>query len=505
MTGNFESVHALDEKRNWRLGELLDGYVDVASDQDRPVGKLALNSRDVESGDVFFAMPGSQADGRDYIDMALERKAAAIVYEKAGAGLETDQVDNVPLLAVHGLREVLGPIASRYYGFPSNRLRVLGVTGTNGKTTVAYLIAQALDYLDTPCAYFGSIGTGQVGDLQHSELTTLDSIQLHGSIAEAVRSEFLALAMEVSSHGLDQGRVNGVEFDVGIFTNLTRDHLDYHGTFEKYGLAKRKLFEFPGMLVMVINTDDAFGREMAEFCRTETAADCLTYGINQGADICPKNIEFGPRRTAFELNLEGQCRSMESTLIGRINLSNILATVGALQSLQMRPEDIVEAIRHVSAPPGRMELLRGSCRLPGVVVDYAHTPDALENALCSLRELCSGKLIAVFGCGGERDTGKRPLMGAIAERYADKVILTSDNPRREPPEQILEAIKSGMQSSPEVCPDRGEAIRLAIEQSAQDDLILVAGKGHERYQMTNEGVLNFSDSRRVKELLEAVS
>ncbi|MCY4228220.1 MAG: UDP-N-acetylmuramoyl-L-alanyl-D-glutamate--2,6-diaminopimelate ligase [Gammaproteobacteria bacterium] len=498
-----EPAHALDEQQGMSLSKLLDGYAKVSTDEDRPVRRLAINSRDVESGDVFFAMPGTREDGRNYIDHALDRQAAAVVYEKTGASLKAHQGGKVPLLAIEGLRDAMGPIASRYFDYPAKQIRVLGVTGTNGKTTVAYLIAQALDCLDIPCAYLGTVGSGRVDSLEYTSLTTPDSISLHGMLSEIAQAKIPALSMEVSSHGLAQGRVNGVNFEIGIFTNLSHDHLDYHGTLERYGQAKRKLFEDPGMLAMVINADDAFGREIAEYCRAETRARCLTYGFNPDADLCPASLGLGAYGTVFELELEGVPTRFESRLIGRFNILNLLAVIGALLAFGMSAKQVVAAIREIQPPPGRMEWLPCGDRWPSVVVDYAHTPDALKHALGSLRELCEGRLVAVFGCGGERDADKRPCMGAIAEELADRVILTSDNPRREPPEKIIENIASGMRSSPEICLDRGKAIRLAVESSTQSDLVLIAGKGHENFQVTGDAEREFNDSSWVRQLLEA--
>ncbi|MYB34697.1 MAG: UDP-N-acetylmuramoyl-L-alanyl-D-glutamate--2,6-diaminopimelate ligase [Gammaproteobacteria bacterium] len=497
-----EPAHTLDAQQDMSLGKLLDGYAEVSPDEDRPIRRLAINSRDVEYGDVFFAMPGTQEDGRNYIDHALERQAAAVVYEKTGTKPRGNQGRKTPVLAIEGLRDVLGAIASRYYDHPARKIRVLGVTGTNGKTTVAYLIAQALDYLGIPCAYLGTIGTGRVGNLKHASLTTSDSIRLHSMLSEIVQARIPALSMEVSSHGLDQGRVNGVNFEIGIFTNLSHDHLDYHGTIERYGQAKHRLFEYPGMLAMVVNTDDAFGREIVDYCRAETRARCFTYGFNPDAGLCPTSFGLGAHGTVFDLDLEGVSTRFESKLIGRFNILNLLATIGALQAFGMSTRQIVAAIRDIQPPPGRMELLQGGDRWPSVVVDYAHTPDALKHALSSLRELCKGKLVAVFGCGGERDTDKRPFMGAIAEEYADHVILTNDNPRRETPEKIIEGIVSGMRSSPEICLDRGKAIQIAIEMSTQSDLVLIAGKGHENSQVTGNTEREFNDSSWVREQLQ---
>ncbi len=487
------------------LSKLLAGYTQVSVAEDRLIHRLASNSQEVNSGDVFFAMPGTQTDGRNYIDHALKRQAAAVVYEKSGTDLQGKQERDVPILPVEGLRNALGPIAARFFNFPDRQIRILGVTGTNGKTTVSYLIAQALDYLDIPCAYLGTIGAGRIGKLQDTGLTTMDSIRLYSVLSDMAKAKIPALSMEVSSHGLDQGRVNGLNFEIGVFTNLSHDHLDYHGTLENYGQSKRKLFEYPGMLAMVVNSDDAFGQEIAKYCHTASTARCLTYGFNPAADCSPASFQLNDHGTVIELDLDGVSTRFESKLIGRFNVRNLLAVIGALHVFGMSREQIVSAIREIKPPPGRMELLPRVDGRPKVVVDYAHTPDALKHAIGSLRELCAGKLAVVFGCGGERDANKRPLMGAIADEYADRVILTNDNPRQEPPEKIVEEIISGMQSSPEICPDRGEAIRSAIEASAQDDVVLIAGKGDEKFQVIGKEVHRFNDSNWVKQMLEVAT
>lgn len=496
------SADGFDRQPNMSLRELLDGYVEVSEVEDRPIRRLAINSQEVNSGDVFFALPGTQTDGRNYIDQALKRQATAIVYEKFGADLKGNRDREVPCIAIEGLQDVLGPIAARYFNFPDRQIRVLGVTGTNGKTTVSYLIAQALDYLDTPCAYLGTIGAGRIGKLQHSDLTTMDSIRLYSVLSDIAQTKIPALSMEVSSHGLDQGRVNGVNFEIGIFTNLSHDHLDYHATFANYGQAKRKLFEYPGMLAMVVNSDDAFGQEIAEYCHTVTTAQCLTYGFNLGADLTPTSFELSDCGTILELDLDGKSTRFESKLIGRFNVQNLLAVIGALQVFGKSRDQILCAIREIQPPPGRMELLPRVDRRPMVVVDYAHTPDALKHVIGSLREFCEGELIVVFGCGGERDRNKRPLMGAIADQYADRVILTNDNPRQEKPEKIIQEIMSGMQSSPEICLGRGEAIQLAIETAEESDVVLIAGKGDEQVQLIGNEAWKFNDSNWAKQMLE---
>ena len=495
---------------NVRLSEILSGVAALKPTDDRLVGRLQLDSRHVECGDVFVALPGILADGRDYIPEAIHHQASAVLYESQDYEVhesesEKEPGENTPLIGIDGLKGKLGRIASVYFRNPSSALKVIGVTGTNGKTTTTYLIGQALERLGLSCGYSGTLGTGKIGSLQISDLTTMDVISMHRQLADFCSMRMAAVSLEVSSHGLDQGRVNGVEFDIAILTNLSRDHLDYHHSMEEYGWAKRKLFDFPSLRVAVVNSDDAFGQNLIRYLEKHRAdLHCLTYGL-VNADLAPCNLEVSDCEIQFDLSYQGDSGRIRIALTGAINVLNVLATVGALIGLGYRVGEIAEVMPELSPPPGRMELFTNQPRQPGVVVDYAHTPDALEQALNSLKSLCCGELIVVFGCGGDRDQEKRPQMGSIAERLADRVIITDDNPRFESPEVIVEQILQGMKSRPTVIHDRKMAIRQAIQSSTAGDLILLAGKGHETRQITGDEARQLCDRQLVRELLEQLS
>ena len=490
---------------NVRLSEILSGITTLKPNDDRLVGRLQLDSRHVESGDVFVARPGVHADGRDYIPEAIDHHASAVLYESRGIEPKEETRGNTPLIGIDDLNGKLGRIASGYFRNPSSALKVIGVTGTNGKTTTAYLIGQALEQLGLSCGYSGTLGTGEIGSLQMSDLTTMDVISMHRKLADFRSMGKAAVSLEVSSHGLDQGRVNGVEFDIAILTNLSRDHLDYHRSLEEYSQAKQKLFEFPSLKVAVINTDDAFGQNLIHYLeKHRTDLTCLTYGL-ENADLSPCHLEISACEIQFDLSYQSDSARIRVGLTGGINVLNALATVGALVGLGYRIGEIAEVMPELSPPPGRMEMFTNHSHQPGVVVDYAHTPDALEQALNSLKSLCCGELVVVFGCGGDRDKEKRPQMGAIAERLADRVIITDDNPRFEPPEMIVDQILQGMKSRPTVIHDRKLATRQAIQSSTAGDMILLAGKGHETQQITGYETRQLCDRELVRELLEELS
>ena len=481
------------------LGELLQSICENIPMPDRPVGKLRLSSASVEPGDVFIALPGMTADGRDYIPQAVSQGASAVLFEADGSSLESGLEADTAIVAVSGLKPRVGEIASRYFGYPSRNLEVVGITGTNGKTTVAYILAQALESRGSRCGYIGTLGTGLLDSLSESTHTTLDAITAQSRLRDLLDAGASHVAMEVSSHGLDQGRANGIDFDVAVFTNLTQDHLDYHGTMSSYGDAKRKLFEFGSLSHAVINADDAHGRDLVSYCESRNLP-CLEFG-NSEADLVPAGLDLDVRGTRFTVQYQSRSWVMESRLIGEVNVPNILALVGVLLSLNWRMEDIVAVMPGLDPPPGRMEVFGGDGQGPVVVVDYAHTPDALERALKSLRPLCDGRLITVFGCGGDRDQDKRPKMGQAAQAMSDLCIVTDDNPRTEPPEQITGHILGGMDADTRVVHDRIEATRAAIALAGPGDVILLAGKGHEGYQDVGDVVLNLSDRDFVPELL----
>ncbi len=447
----------------------------------KPTG-LALDSRRIRPGEVFLAYPGAQVDGREFIPQALAGGAAAVLAERGANPLAGADGTAVPVLEVENLAQLSGELAHLVYGRPSAQLWLAGVTGTNGKTSVSQWIAQALNRLDCKCAVIGTLGNGFPPALEPSPNTTPDAVSLHAALASYVRQGAVACAMEVSSIGLDQGRANGAEFDVAVFTNLTRDHLEYHGTMAAYGAAKAKLFAVPGIKTAVLNLDDEFGRRLAQDLRGKLATIGYTLEGRNGADrvLSAHALRAGPR--GVEFMLDGM--AITAPVVGRFNASNLLAVIGALLAGDETLDDIAAVLRHLEPPPGRMQAL-GGAGAPLVVVDYAHTPDALEKALLTLRDTAAargGKLVCVFGCGGDRDPGKRPEMGAMAERHADRVYVTSDNPRSEEAQAIIAMIRGGMRSAPDVDVDRASAIAAAIQGADVRDVILVAGKGHEPYQ-----------------------
>ena len=466
--------------------------------------RLTADSRRVQPGDVFVAFPGAHVDGRDFIAQAVASGAAAVIAEvgrdaaaKVGAG-------DTAIIEVEGLPALSGEIAHLVYGRPSEHLWLAGVTGTNGKTSVSQWIAQAMEAMGQHCAVVGTLGNGFLDALAESPNTTPDAITLHAALAGFLERGATACAMEVSSIGLDQGRVTGAAFDVAVFTNLTRDHLEYHGTMEAYAAAKQRLFEMPGLRAAVINLDDAFGVELAR--RLKGRLPTLGYTLGAGAGgtdevLRAENLRMGAAGIEFELN----GATIAAPVVGRLNAANLLAVSGALLARGERLEDIAVALRAIRPPPGRMQALGGKDQ-PLVVVDYAHTPDALEKALGVLREAAAargGRLLCVFGCGGERDPGKRPQMGAIAEALADQVVLTSDNPRGEDPYAIIDAIRGGMQRPPQVQADRARAIADAIVVANSRDVILLAGKGHEPYQEIAGVRHPYSDLAAAKSALAA--
>jgi UDP-N-acetylmuramoyl-L-alanyl-D-glutamate--2,6-diaminopimelate ligase len=464
--------------------------------------RLVADSRRVQRGDVFVAFPGAHADGRDFIAQAVARGAKAVIAE-AGAKARVG-ADETPLVEVAGLAEMSGEIAHLVYGRPSERLWLAGVTGTNGKTSVSQWIAQAIDAPGRRCAVVGTLGNGFVDALAESPNTTPDAITLHASLAGFLERGAQACAMEVSSIGLDQGRVNGAAFDVAVLTNLTRDHLEYHGSMEAYAAAKERLFALPGLGTAVINLDDAFGLGLAR--RLQGRLPLLGYAlgpVHQVGDelLRAENLRMGAAGIEFELH----GTTVSASVVGRFNVANLLAVAGALLAKGERLADIAEALRRIRPPPGRMQALGGMDQ-PLLVIDYAHTPDALEKALGVLRETATargGRLICVFGCGGDRDPGKRPQMGEAAERLADVVVVTSDNPRSEDPQAIAAAIVAGMRRPPRLQLDRAAAVREVVSSADRRDVILLAGKGHEPYQEIAGLRHPYSDLAAAESALEA--
>lgn len=487
------------------LRALLEGVVEVevevGAEQEIQVRGLSMDSRVTRAGDLFFAVPGEREDGRGYIAEAVARGAVAVVRE--GGDLH-DRDDNgggegVPSFAVADLRGEISGIAARFFGHPSAKMRVVGVTGTNGKTSCAYLLAQALEALGERCAVLSTVGNGFVGELAPASLTTGDAISAQRMLAElqATKPEgAAAVCVEVSSHGLEQRRLDGVAFDVAVFTNLSHDHLDYHGDLRSYARAKRRLFEFAGLDCAVINADDEFGRVLLGEHR---AARGLSYGVlSEDADVRARDIRCDAGGIAFDAHFGGEVARVRSGLLGEVNVGNLLACVAALLASGYGLAEVALGAEGWRAPPGRMEVVGGK-GLPSVVVDYAHTPAALENALQSLAAVCEGEVWAIFGCGGERDVEKRARMGEIAERCAAHVVVTDDNPRGEEPAQITREIVRGMQKPARVIHSRARALEYALGRAGAGDMILLAGKGHEGTQAIGGRVVEVND----RELAEA--
>jgi len=464
--------------------------------------RITADSRLVRAGDAFAAFPGLEADGRAFIPDAIARGAGAVLWE--ALAFHWDAAWRVSNVAVEDLKAKLGAIADHVYGHPSRDLYVVGVTGTNGKTSCTHWIAQCFDACGRKSGVLGTLGSGIVGalgnnpgsSLDPSARTTPDAAALHEMLARLRSEGARAVAMEVSSHGLDQGRVNGVEFDVALFTNLTRDHLDYHVTMADYGAAKAKLFAWPTLEACVINDDDPFGRALASEARAR-GQNVLTYGLARG-DIQATRVE--PTQTGLKLSIATPWGRGEIAprLSGTFNASNVLGVLGVLLASGIGFAEALAAVERVTPPAGRMQRIGGGSQ-PLVVVDYAHTPDALEKALDALRPAVAdgGALVCVFGCGGDRDPGKRPEMGRIAALRADRVVVTNDNPRREDPAAIAAAVVAGIRAaggrSFDVELDRGAAIRGAISGAKPGDVVLVAGKGHEDYQERDGVRTPFSD------------
>lgn len=460
------------------------------TDRDPLIRELTLDSRKVRPGDLFLAVPGIRVDGREHIADALQRGAAAVAYEAEGSSVLP--LTEVPLIPVKGLVGQLSAIAGRFYGEPSRRLNLVGVTGTNGKTSVTQLVAQALDLLGQRCGIVGTLGTGFYGALESGRHTTPDPIAVQATLADLKQAEARAVAMEVSSHGLEQGRVKAVEFDVAVFTNLSRDHLDYHGTMEAYGAAKAKLFAWPDLSCRVINLDDAFGRELAD---APHRSKLITYSLtDKSAYLFCRDARFDDDGVRATLVTPQGEHFLRSSLLGRFNLSNVLAAIGALLGLDYALDEILKVLPQLVGPVGRMQRLGGG-QQPLVVVDYAHTPDALEKVLEALRPHAKGRLLCLFGCGGDRDRGKRPLMAEVAERLADSVLVTDDNPRSEAPAQIFDDIRAGFANANQVrfVEGRGQAIAEFVAAAGADDVVLLAGKGHEDYQEIDGQRHPFSD------------
>jgi len=477
------------------------------------IERLVTDSRAVQRGDTFVAYPGAKSDGRSFIAEAVSRGANAVIWE--ARNFHWQDAWKVPNLGVPDLRRKAGWLADFVYGAPSEKLWMVGVTGTNGKTSTSHWIAHALSDTGKRCALIGTLGSGFAGELKIGANTTPDSIYIHGFLDDFLRDGAQAVAMEVSSHALVQERVNGVRFDVAMLTNLSRDHLDYHGDMQSYAAAKRRLFDWQHLKYAVVNFDDSYGITLAEQLQ-DADVEVIGYGLNDSALKLAESL--GTRMVyGSQLEMDGNglwltvhsswgAAKLGSGLIGRFNAENLLGALAVLLVSDVGLEDAVQSLGKVKSVSGRMQRV-GEEQHPTVIVDYAHTPDALEKVLLALREVSNssgGKLFCVFGCGGDRDRGKRAMMGIVAEKFSDHCIVTSDNPRSEDPDSIIAEVVSGLNgSNHEIIQDRAAAIVHAISVAGQNDTVLIAGKGHEDYQEI-QGVRHpFSDELVARQALKA--
>ena len=498
----------------------------VEGDLDRAVTGLAYDSRQVQPGQIFFAAPGEKSDGHDFIGDAVGRGAAAVVFSRPEA-----RPQGCASVRVSDVRRALGLWGAHFYGHPSRALRLIGVTGTNGKTTLTYLLEVILGAAGFNPGVLGTINYRYCGKEIPSHHTTPESIDLHAMLASMRQAEVDAVAMEVSSHALAQQRVRGLDFDAGVFTNLSRDHLDYHRDMDDYFAAKSKLFtdylnaSTKTRKAAVIYGGDERGRQLIERLQ-RGPADLWSYGEQSHWDVHPLHVERDVAGLRGTIQARDQTIQFESTLIGAANLQNILGAVATARALGIPAGPIARGIRDLQAVPGRLEKILNDRGIT-VLVDYAHSPDALEKVLGAVRPLTRGRVFCVFGCGGDRDRGKRPVMGEIAARLSDVVVLTSDNPRTEDPLQILTELEQGVtrvhtyKLEPQasgaagafakngrgylVEPDRRRAIHVALEAAAVGDLILIAGKGHEDYQILRTGKIHFDDREVVRAELRAAA
>ncbi|WP_150050457.1 MULTISPECIES: UDP-N-acetylmuramoyl-L-alanyl-D-glutamate--2,6-diaminopimelate ligase [Methylomonas] len=481
-----------------RLSVLLEGLADLTSDCE--VGGLCLDSRQLQSGQVFIALNGALQHGLSYAGQAAAAGAAAIVYDPEGSGGACPQSAEVPMVAVDELGRLLGEIAARFYAYPSRRLEVVGITGTNGKTTCSQLLAQAL----ADCGVIGTLGWGRIGNLHPTVNTTPDALAVQRMLHDMAAIGLKRVAMEVSSHGLHQGRVNAVDFVGAVFTNLSRDHLDYHGDMDSYLQAKLSLFNNPALQFAVINLDDPNSGEVS----MTLSPTVRRWGFSVTGKTVPQTecvqadqVVHSNDGIRFRVTWQNLSQTAYTPVVGAFNLQNVLTVMSVLLAMGWPFAPAVERLAHLRPVTGRMEKF-GAAGQPQVIIDYAHTPDALEKVLLASKG--SGKLWVVFGCGGDRDKGKRPEMGRIAEVLADRVILTDDNPRSEPAYQIINDILAGCLSDKvSIINDRHRAITTAIKQAQAEDCVVIAGKGHENYQDIEGRKIPFSDQEAAVAALQA--
>ncbi|HWQ58561.1 MAG TPA: UDP-N-acetylmuramoyl-L-alanyl-D-glutamate--2,6-diaminopimelate ligase [Clostridia bacterium] len=459
---------------------------------DAEIQKIEYNSKRVERGDLFCCVVGTFFDGHDYAVQAAEAGAAALVVERQ---LEID----LPQLVVPNTRVAMAELAAMYYGDPSREMKMVGVTGTNGKTSTTYMVKAIAEQAGCKVGLIGTI-RNLIGErVIETERTTPESVDLQRILREMKDEGVELVVMEVSSHSLDQHRVHGIDYDVGVFTNLTHDHLDYHKTFDNYLAAKKKLFSQAHRAVL--NADDPYFARMAE----GLSIPVTTFGIRENADFSASDIDITPRGVQFDMRAHGRSMRLNIAIPGLFSAFNALGAAAAASLLGFKDEDIKLGLERMKSVSGRLEPLPTNGRDFTVLLDYAHAPDALENVLTTIRGFAKGRIITLFGCGGDRDHAKRPIMGEIAGRYSDFLVVTSDNPRSEDPYRIIDAVMEGVMKSGcayVVIEDRYDAIKYAVEHAGKDDIVLLAGKGHENYQEVGGGKRHFDEKEIVAELLK---
>jgi UDP-N-acetylmuramoyl-L-alanyl-D-glutamate--2,6-diaminopimelate ligase len=490
-----------------QLSTLINAIYQLPVELERNITGMGVDSRALKAGDLFFAYRGTHLDGREFIDDAITAGAVAVLAESDGVDITF--LRNIPVIPIHDLNHHVAEIAARFYGYPATAMRMIGITGTNGKTSCSHFIAAALHHLDITCGVIGTLGSGLYGNVQPGLLTTPDPVTLQATLAKFVEQGASVVAMEVSSHSLEQKRVAGISFEVAIFTNLTRDHLDYHGDMENYGNAKKKLFTEMKPRFRVLNADDAFGETLIQSVQPATNVYAYTAGTKVQypvATLSASDVTLDMTGIHARIDSPWGQGDLDTKIIGHFNLSNLLGVISALCLLDIPLVKVLKSVSSLESVHGRMQTLGGDNQ-PLLVVDYAHTPDALEKALKALRAHCTGQLFCIFGCGGDRDKGKRPLMAKIAEQYADVVVVTDDNPRHENSAQIVADIMQGFIDPDHVIiqQDRSKAIKDIIQCALVGDCVLVAGRGGETYQLIGDTKTPFNDVEVVKQFLVHLS
>ncbi len=491
---------AATESNNQKpLGELIE-----VSDQTLAaiqVSGVELDSRQVSAGDMFLACAGFAVDGRDYIDQAIAAGAVAVLAEQNDQWANYSERNGVPVLVVENLSQKISGIAGQFYDHPSKQLPVLAVTGTNGKTSCTQLLMQLLNAMNKSCAVIGTLGTGADGAMEAGINTTPSAVAIQKLLATWLAQGISTVAMEVSSHGLEQGRVQALQFELALFTNLSRDHLDYHGSMQAYAEAKARLFKQPGLKRAVINIDDSFSGTLLNIIADDV--EVIRYSVDAAKDAAKRidvwveNISYHPDGVSAQFHSPWGEFELHSPLLGDFNLSNVVAAVSGLGAQGYPVATVIESLKALGTIAGRMEKISATADI-NVVVDYAHTPDALEKALVAIRQHSDGDVWCVFGCGGDRDQGKRPQMGEMVQRYADHIVVTSDNPRHEQASDIINEILGGIDCPSLVEEDRAIAIEFAISNAKAGDCVLIAGKGHEDYQQVGDLRIPFSDIKQAR-------